>query len=120
MSTGVNTEILKGRSVEMMMSNNIGGIRAGAMRSFQPNLSSDVDTHPGGVDKWGLGFLLQGPGVEGVREEGGMSWAGIFNTYFWIDPKRGNGGVIMMQYLPFFDKEAVGLLGDFERAVYAS
>ncbi len=118
--TGVNTEILKARSVEMMMANNIGGLRAGAMRSFQPNVSSDVDTHPGGVDKWGLGFLLQGPGVKGVRSEGGMSWAGIFNTYFWIDPKRGNAGVIMMQYLPFFDKEAIGLLGDFERAVYAS
>jgi len=25
-----------------------------------------------------------------------------------------------MQFLPFVDKEAVGLLGDFERAVYAN
>ncbi len=118
--TGVNTEILKARSVEMMMKNQIGGIRAGFMKSFQPNVSSDVDTHPGGVDKWGLGFLLQGAGSTGMRSEGSMSWAGIFNTYFWIDPNRGIAGVIMMQYLPFFDKEAVGLLGDFERAVYAS
>jgi CubicO group peptidase (beta-lactamase class C family) len=118
--TGVNTEILKARTVEMMMKNQIGGIRAGAMKSFQPNVSSDVDTHPGGVDKWGLGFLLQGPGTTGMRNEGSMSWAGIFNTYFWIDPHRGIAGVVMMQYLPFFDKDAIGLLGDFERSVYAN
>ncbi|MEO5925194.1 MAG: serine hydrolase domain-containing protein [Bryobacteraceae bacterium] len=118
--TGINTEILKARSVELMMKNQIGDLRAGFMKSFQPNVSSDVDTHPGGVDKWGLGFLLQGAGSTGMRQEGSMSWAGIFNTYFWIDPHRGISGVIMMQYLPFFDKEAVGLLGDFERSVYAN
>jgi hypothetical protein len=26
----------------------------------------------------------------------------------------------MMQFFPFVDKEAVGMLGDFEHAVYAS
>lgn len=118
--TGVNTEILKARTVEMMMKNQIGGITAGKMRTFQPNVSSDVDTHPGGADKWGLGFLLQGPGTTGMRHEGNMAWAGIFNTYFWIDPQRAIAGVVMMQYLPFFDEQAVGLLGDFERAVYAN
>jgi CubicO group peptidase (beta-lactamase class C family) len=118
--TGVNTEILKARSVELMMKNQIGGLRAGFMKSFQPNVSSDVDTNPGHIDKWGLGFLLQGAGAQGVRSEGSASWAGIFNTFFWIDPNRGIAGVIMMQYLPFVDKEAVGLLGDFERAVYAA
>jgi CubicO group peptidase (beta-lactamase class C family) len=104
----------------MMMRNQIGGLHAGAMKSMQPNVSSDVDTHPGGVDKWGLGFLLQGPGTTGMRQEGSMSWAGIYNTYFWIDPHRGIAGVVMMQYLPFFDKDAIGLLADFERAIYAS
>ena len=118
--TGVNTQILKASSVEMMMQNQIGGLRAGVLKSYQPNLSSDVDTHPGGVDKWGLGFLLQGPGTTGVRSEGSMAWAGIYNTYFWIDPNRGIAGVVMMQYLPFFDKDAIGLLGDFERSVYAN
>jgi CubicO group peptidase (beta-lactamase class C family) len=48
-----------------------------------------------------------------------MAWAGIANTYFWIDPRKDVAGVIMMQYLPFADKEAIAVLGDFERAVYA-
>ena len=51
---------------------------------------------------------------------GSLAWAGIWNTYFWIDPRKGMAGVIMMQFLPFADKEAVAVLGDFERAVYAA
>lgn len=39
---------------------------------------------------------------------------------FWIDPHRAIAGVVMMQYLPFFDKDAIGLLNDFERAVYSN
>ncbi|MEO8100460.1 MAG: serine hydrolase domain-containing protein [Acidobacteriota bacterium] len=118
--TGVNTQVLQARSVEAMMKNQIGGLHAGVLKSFQPNVSSDVDTNPGGVDKWGLGFLLRGPSTLGGRAEGSMAWAGIYNTYFWIDPRRGIGGVIMMQYLPFYDSAAVGLLGEFERSVYAN
>ena len=76
-----------------------------------------LHTNPGSIDKWGLGFLLHGPGRYDERSEGSLAWAGIFNTYFWIDLRRGVAGVIMMQFLPFFDKDAVSLLGDFERAV---
>ena len=39
-----------------------------------------------------------------------MSWAGIFNTEFWIDPRRGVGGVLLMQYLPFYDAAAIATL----------
>ena len=47
-----------------------------------------------------------------------MSWAGIFNTEFWIDPARGIGGVLLMQYLPFYDAAAIEALQGFERRVY--
>ena len=49
-----------------------------------------------------------------------LAWAGVANTYFWIDPKKQVAGVIMMQFLPFADREAIAVLGDFEHAVYAS
>ena len=42
------------------------------------------------------------------------------NTFFWIDPRRSLCGTVMMQFLPFCDPQAVGLLADFERAVYAA
>ncbi len=117
--TGVKTEVLKGRTVDLMMRNHIGSLTAGKLKSLQPNLSSDVDTAPGGADKWGLGFLINPERRPGGRQPGSLAWAGVYNTYFWIDPRRGIGGVILMQYLPFYDVEAVGLLTDFERAVYA-
>jgi len=115
----VKTEILKGQTVDLMMQNSIGNLTAGKLKTFQPALSSDVDTAPGGRDTWGLGFLINPVGHPGARQPGSLAWAGIYNTYFWIDPSRGIGGVIMMQYLPFYDVEAVGLLNDFERSVYA-
>ena len=68
----------------------------------------------------GVGFLLNPEPHEGGRSEGSLAWAGINNTFYWIDPKLDRCAVIMMQFLPFVDKEAVGMLNDFERAVYQS
>ena len=118
--SGARDEILTAKSVEMMSVNQIGGLGAGKLKSFQPNVSADVDVHPGEIDKWGLGFLINQVAYPGGRSAGSLAWAGINNTFYWIDPPRGICAVIMMQFLPFVDKEAVGLLGDFERAVYAN
>jgi methyl acetate hydrolase len=118
--SGVRDEILSAKSVEMMSANQIGDLGAGRLKSFLPNTSSDVDLHPGFVDKWGLGFLINTLAYPGGRSAGSLAWAGVFNTFYWIDQPRGLCAVIMMQFLPFVDKEAVGLLGDFERAAYAN
>jgi methyl acetate hydrolase len=110
--------ILQAPTVESMEINQIGAATAGKMKSYRPNLSSDVDMQPGATEKWGLGFLINTTAYGGGRSEGSLAWAGLFNTFFWIDPKRSTCAVLMMQFLPFVDQEAVGLLGDFERAVY--
>ena len=117
---GVRDEILTAKSVEMMSVNQIGDLGAGRLKSFQPNTSSDVNLHPEAIDKWGLGFLINTVAYPGGRSAGSLAWAGVYNTFYWIDPSRGICGVIMMQFLPFVDKEAVGLLSDFERSVYAN
>ena len=46
-----------------------------------------------------------------------MSWGGIFNTYYWLDPTRKVAG-IMTQILPFADARVLQLYGRFERALY--
>jgi CubicO group peptidase (beta-lactamase class C family) len=56
--------------------------------------------------------------VTGKRSAGSLSWGGINNTYFWIDPTRGVTGVIMMQLLPFADAKALAVYDAFERGVY--
>lgn len=112
------TRILQAKTVESMMVNQIGAATAGKMKSYRPDLSSDVDIQPGHPGKWGLGFLINTTPYPGGRSAGSLAWAGLWNTFFWIDPKRNLCAVLLMQFLPFVDPQAVGLLGDFERAVY--
>lgn len=112
--------ILKEETVALMSANGTGNIPAGRLRTTDPAMSSNVDFHPGHDDRYTLGFLMNPEAVPGGRSAGSLSWAGLFNTYYWIDPHSDICGVIMMQLLPFADKEAVGLLDDFQRAVYSS
>jgi CubicO group peptidase (beta-lactamase class C family) len=112
--------ILQAKTVAEMEVNQIGSATAGKMKSYRPTLSSDVDMQPGQTEKWGLGFLINTSAYEGGRSAGSLAWAGLDNTFYWIDPKRGLCATILMQFLPFVDREAVGLLGEFERAVYVS
>jgi CubicO group peptidase (beta-lactamase class C family) len=73
-----------------------------------------------GKDKFGLGFQLASndPAMSKFRSPGSMSWAGIFNTEFWVDPVKHIGGVHMMQLLPFYDDGAIRTLRGFEETVY--
>lgn len=113
-----NARILQPKTVSSMMTNQIGELTAGKMKSFNPDRSADVDMHPGHTEKWGFGFLINLSPYAGGRSAGSLAWAGLYNTFYWIDPKRQRCAVIMMHFLPFVDKEAMGLLGDFERDVY--
>ncbi|HLH42148.1 MAG TPA: serine hydrolase domain-containing protein [Bryobacteraceae bacterium] len=112
--------ILRARTVDLMSTNQIGDLSAGKLRSTSPRVSADVDFHPGFEDKYTFGFLLNPDPHPGGRSAGSLSWAGINNTFYWIDPRRNLCAVLMMQFLPFCDSQAVGLLRDFERAVYAN
>ncbi len=113
-------QVLQPKTVDMMATIQTGSLSCGKLKTARPAISSDVDFHPGFKDGFGFGFLINSKGYEGGRSAGSLAWAGIANTYFWIDPRKGVAGVILMQYLPFADKEALAVLGDFERAVYAS
>lgn len=113
-------QILKPETVAMMTTNQIGDISAGKLKTFDPSRSSDVDFHPGNVDGFTYGFLINKTAYVGGRSAGSLAWAGIDNTFYWIDPKRSLCAVVMMQLLPFGDTQAVGLLSDFEKAVYAA
>jgi methyl acetate hydrolase len=72
-----------------------------------------------GRDSYGLGFQVTGAHADALeRSPGSLSWAGIFNTEFWIDPQRGVCAVLLMQYLPFYDPAAITTLRGFEQRVY--
>ena len=101
-----------------MEQNQIGAAGVRAVKTAQPERSSDFSFVADGRDKWGIGFMITAGAVPGKRSAGSLSWGGIDNTYFWIDPARGVAGVIMMQFLPFADAKALGVYDTFERGVY--
>jgi methyl acetate hydrolase len=109
--------VLKSETVALMGQNQIGAISVPALKSALPR-SADFTFIADGRDKWGLGFLITTDQVQGKRSPGSLSWGGINNTFFWIDPTRGIGGVIMMQYLPFADAKALAVYDAFERGAY--
>ena len=112
-------KILSESSVRMMGENQIGSIFV----ERQPDADKQR-TRPfplgAGKDKFGLGFQIAShdPAMAKFRSPGSMSWAGIFNTEFWIDPVKHIGAVQMMQVLPFYDDGAIRTLRDFEELVY--
>ena len=68
-----------------------------------------------GVVAMGHMLNLQ-PGPDG-RSAGTVSWGGLFNTYYWIDPSKRVTGV-MTQILPFADPRALQPYGQFDSGVY--
>jgi CubicO group peptidase (beta-lactamase class C family) len=109
--------VLKAETVALMGQNHIGAVSVPALKTALPR-SADFTFIADGRDKWGLGFLITADQVPGKRSPGSLSWGGINNTYFWIDPARGIAGVIMMQYLPFADAKALAVYDAFERGAY--
>ena len=110
--------ILSAATVAEMGGNHIGALEVLPMRSAAPASSYDCELFPGMVKKWGLGFLINTAPGPGGRSAGSLAWAGLVNTYFWVDPAAGVAGVLLTQSLPFADPKVLDLLGAFERGVY--
>ncbi|MEX3896746.1 serine hydrolase domain-containing protein [Paraburkholderia sp. BR10954] len=110
--------ILNSDTVKTMFRNHIGDLRVQEMKTAQPSWSNSFDQFPGAVHKWGLSFDINTePGPHG-RSAGSASWAGLLNTYFWIDPVRRVAGSLFTQMLPFYDARVVDLYGQFEQSFY--
>ncbi|MBO9516400.1 MAG: beta-lactamase family protein [Variovorax sp.] len=110
--------ILSPATVQLALQNHLGPIKLpDFLKSAMPELSNDVPAMPV-PQGWGLGFHLTLVDLPGMRSAGTGDWAGVFNSYYWIDRTRGIGGVLMTQVLPFFDMPVVETLLGFEMAVY--
>jgi methyl acetate hydrolase len=101
----------------MMAVNQIGNLQAGVMKTTNPALSNDVDFFPGTRLRWGFGHMINADPVPGGRKAGSLTWAGLYNTYYWIDPATRVAGVVMMQILPFADRQALKVYREFEHGV---
>ena len=113
-------QVLRPETVALMSQNHMGDINVGEMKTAAPPLSNDVKLYPGMPLKWGLSFLINTARTPEGRSAGSLAWAGLANTFFWIDPARKVTGVFLTQVLPFFDQKKIKLLQDYETAVYQS
>ena len=111
-------DILRPETVASMARNQMGGLAMLPMRSAVAERSNDVEFFPGMRKEWGLGFMINTERAPSGRSAGSLAWAGLANTYYWIDPARGVGGVVMMQVLPFADARCLEVLSAFETSVY--
>ncbi len=111
-------EVLQPATVALMSRNAMGDLMCNPMRTAAPSVTNDVDFVAG--MKWGLSFLINPTALPTGRSAGSLAWAGLANSYFWIDPVRRVTGVYATQVLPFFDQQAVETFDAFETAVYAA
>ncbi|MBV9566396.1 MAG: beta-lactamase family protein [Bradyrhizobium sp.] len=116
---GNGNQVLKPETVATMSQNHIGELNVTKMVTAAPAYTNDVDLYPEQAKKWGLSFLINTAKTAEGRSAGSLAWAGLANTYFWIDPSRDVAGVILMQLLPFADTVALDAFAGFERGVYA-
>jgi methyl acetate hydrolase len=112
--------ILQPETVALMGQNQIGPVEAGILKTTAPLISNDVDFFHGISLKWGFGHMINMQPVPEARSAGSMTWAGLYNTYYWIDPKKRVAAVFMTQVLPFADERALYVYRQFERGIYAA
>jgi CubicO group peptidase (beta-lactamase class C family) len=111
-------QLLRRDTVDLMADNHIAPLDIPAMKTAAPGLSNDVDLFPGMRKGWGLSFLINTQDAPTGRAAGSLAWAGLANTYFWIDRTKRVSGVFLSQLLPFYDDTAIDLFGKFETEVY--
>jgi methyl acetate hydrolase len=111
-------QVLRPETVAVMGQNHMGALNVTKMVSALPIYTNDVDLWPDQAKKWGLSFLINTAKTPEGRSANSLAWAGLANTYYWIDPTRDIAGVILMQLLPFADAKCLEAFAGFERGIY--
>ncbi len=110
--------LLRAASVRAASSNQLGALFAVEQTTAYPPRTLDF-AFLDGTQKFGFNVMVETRSRAARRPAGSYGWAGIFNTYFWVDAAAGFAAVLLMQLSPFCDPGCLGALADFERAVYA-
>ena len=113
-------QLLAPETVAIMSRNQMGESRVGALKTAIPPFSNDAEFFPGMPKTWGLSFMINTEDAPTGRSAGSLGWAGLANSFFWIDPAKGIGGAYLTQVLPFIDTKSFPLYLAFEQGTYES
>ena len=111
-------QVLKPETVPLFFANHIGDMEWPGMKTAIPAMSADVSLLPGIPKRWSLGALRNEEDVPGRRRAGSQFWAGLANSYFWVDPTTKLAGVTASAYFPFADAGALETFDALERDAY--
>ena len=111
-------QILRPETVDMMSRNQMSDCLVCGLKTAMPPLSNDAEFFPGMPKSWGLSFMINNDDAPTGRTAGSLGWAGLANSFFWIDPAKGIAGAYLTQILPFIDKKSFPLYLAFEQATY--
>ena len=112
--------VLQPETVDQMAANSMGDVRVVALPAVIPDLTNEAEFFPGVEKSWGLTFQINEEPLPTGRPAGGLMWAGLANSFFWIDMANQVAGAYISQQLPFADARSYQLYEDIESATYAS
>jgi methyl acetate hydrolase len=118
---GPHGRVLKKDTVEAAVRNGLQSHQKVVMLpGIIKGLSNDAEFFPGLSKSWSYTFMVNDEQAPTGRPAGALGWAGLANSFFWIDRQNGLGGYWATQILPFADPTSFGGYMDLETAAYAS
>lgn len=115
---GEHGRVLREETVALLSQNQMGALTVPSVKTADPMLSNDMPLPPEIPHQWGLMAMINTKPLPTGRSAGSLMWAGLANSYYWIDPQTGIAGVFMTQILPFADVHAMPLFLAFEYTTY--
>ena len=112
--------ILSEQAVANMTADHMQGLAFEKLVTSVPEVTADFDPFPGTNLTHSFAFMRNEEAIAGRRSAGSLSWAGLCNTHYWLDPARDVAAVIMTQSLPFVEARFMATYDAYERAIYAS
>ncbi len=109
--------VLKPETVELLKINHMGNCKVTNLKTAHP-LTNDAEFFPGVRKSWSLAFQINDEPAPTGRPAGGLMWAGLANSFYWIDPVNSLCGAYMTQIFPFADTGSVPTFYAVETAVY--
>tara|TARA_B100000524_G_scaffold45975_1_gene21875 strand:+ start:108 stop:1265 length:1158 start_codon:yes stop_codon:yes gene_type:complete len=116
---GSQEQILSESSISSMLCSLNEELVMKKMLTQVPMLSNDVDFFPTSTKSWSPGFMVNHEDIRSGRPKNSSGWAGLFNSFFWIDPKNEIAALILMQMLPFSEEGCFTTLQEFEGSIYS-
>ena len=97
--------------------NHMGDSRVTRLNSFT-KFANDSEFFPGMKKSWSLAFQINHESTDIGKPAGGLMWAGLANSYFWIDQSTGLAGVYATQIFPFADEKSFPLYLALKRSLH--